>query len=91
MWLATATDASGPHNLVAPEPVTSGDFAAIMGRVLNRPAALPVPAAPARLVLGPMSEVALGSLRVKPAALQAQGFEWEHPDLESILRHAFGR
>ena len=91
VWLATATDASGPHNLVAPEPVTSGDFAAIMGRVLNRPAALPVPAAPARLVLGPMSEVALGSLRVKPAALQAQGFEWEHPDLESILRHAFGR
>jgi hypothetical protein len=91
VWLATSTDATGPHNLVAPQPVTSGDFAATMGRVLNRPTVLPVPAMPARLVLGPMSEVALGSLRVKPAALQDEGFQWAHPDIESILRHAFGR
>jgi len=91
VWLATSTNATGPHNLVAPEPVTSADFAATTGRVLNRPAVVPLPATPTRLVLGPMSEVALGSLRVRPAALQDSGFEWAHPDLESILRHAFRR
>jgi uncharacterized protein (TIGR01777 family) len=91
VWLATCTEATGPHNLVAPEPVTSADFAATMGRVLYRPSAIPVPATPARLVLGAMSELALGSLRVRPAALQREGFTWSHPDLESVLRGTFGR
>lgn len=91
IWLAARADASGPHNLVAPEPVTSADFAATMGRVLHRPARLPVPAAPARLVLGTLSELALGSLRVRPAALEAEGFTWAHPDIEAILRRALGR
>jgi uncharacterized protein (TIGR01777 family) len=91
VWLAAHPEAAGPHNLVAPEPVTNADFTATMGRVLHRPSAIPVPAAPARLVLGAMSELALGSLRIRPAALERAGFTWAHPDIESVLRASFSR
>ena len=35
---------AGPVNLTAPDPVTNANFAATLGRVLERPAVLPVPA-----------------------------------------------
>lgn len=83
--------ARGPHNLVGPEPVPNADFAAAMAAVLRRPAAVPVPVRPLRLVLGGLSGEVLGSLRVLPAALQAEGFAFRHPDVDSMLRAALGR
>src|SRR5262249_30523479 len=46
---------TGPLNGTAPEPVRNADFARELGRALHRPALLPVPAAPLRL-LGDMAE-----------------------------------
>lgn len=89
--LMTHPDASGAHNLVAPEPVTNAEFTAAMGTVLRRPTAVPVPATPLRLVLGGLADQALSSLRVLPAALQARGFTFQHPDVISMLRAALGR
>jgi uncharacterized protein (TIGR01777 family) len=92
VWLAEHEDASGPHNVVAPEPVTNAEFTAAMGQVLHRPTLVPVPAAPVRLLLGgPLSDEVLGSLRVLPAALAAEGFTWSQPDITAILRRGFGR
>ena len=73
---ALMTDAlAGPVNLTAPNPVTAATFAATLGRVLDRPAALPVPAAALKLAFGEMADVALlSSARVLPARLLESGY-----------------
>jgi uncharacterized protein (TIGR01777 family) len=86
-YLLTST-LSGPVNLTAPAPVTNAHFAAIMGKVLRRPAVLAVPSIGPKLLLG--GELADALLftgqRVIPAALSAAGFEFAHPTLEIALR-----
>ncbi len=82
----------GPLNATAPEPVTNAQFVATLGRVLGRPAAVPVPAAALRLVFGEMAETALlGGARVLPEGLLATGFLFRYPELERALRHLLGR
>jgi uncharacterized protein len=79
----------GAVNAVAPEPVTNRAFTKILGRVLGRPAMLPVPAAAIRLIFGAMGEqTLLSSARVVPARLQEAGFEFHYPELAAALRHA---
>jgi uncharacterized protein (TIGR01777 family) len=79
---------SGPVNVVAPAPVTQREFASTFGRVLHRPAVLPTPLLPLRLVYGGelVSEVLLWSQRVSPGVLTASGFAFRHPVLEEALR-----
>jgi uncharacterized protein (TIGR01777 family) len=79
---------SGPVNVVAPAPVTQREFASTIGRVLHRPAVLPTPLLPLRLVYGGelVSEVLLWSQRVSPDVLTASGFAFRHPVLEEALR-----
>ena len=83
----------GPLNAVAPEPVTSAEFAQTLGRVLSRPAVLPAPAWALRLALGRglADEALLASQRVRPAALAASGHRFRHEKLEAALRHLLGR
>ena len=82
----------GPINTVSPHPVTNRDFSRVFGRVLHRPAILPMPAFAARLVFGEMADaLLLSSQRVKPARLLASGYRFLHPDLEPALRHLLGR
>ena len=79
---------SGPVNLVAPEPIRNQDFTAILGRVLSRPTPFAVPAAALRLILGEMAtSTLLASARVLPKRLLAAGYRFEHPDLDTALRH----
>jgi uncharacterized protein (TIGR01777 family) len=83
---------SGPVNATSPHPVTNREFAETLGRVLNRPALVPVPAAALRLLFGEMADVALlSSQRMVPARLQAGGFGFRYPELEPALRHLLGR
>jgi uncharacterized protein len=83
---------SGPVNAVAPEPVTSRTFATTLGRVLHRPAILPVPATGLRLLFGEMADTALlSSQRVSSSRLVASGYSFRHPRLEPALRHVLGR
>lgn len=81
----------GPVNLTAPTPVRNQDFAKTLGKVLNRPSAVPVPAFALKLVLGPEAaeELVLASQRVSPEKLIATGFQFEHPGIEEGLRAAF--
>lgn len=82
---------AGPVNVTAPHPVRAEELAATLGRVLHRPAAVPVPAAALRLAFGEMADVALlSSARVLPARLQEAGFPFAYPDLEGALRHLLG-
>jgi uncharacterized protein len=83
---------AGPVNATAPHPVTSATFASTLGRVLHRPAALPVPASALRLAFGEMADVALlSSARVLPARLQESGYAFRYPELEGALRFLLGR
>lgn len=83
---------SGPVNVTAPEPVRWHEFAATLGRVLRRPAVLPVPAAALRLAFGEMAEVALlGSQRALPTRLAEAAYDFRFPSLAGALRHVLGR
>lgn len=82
---------AGVYNAVAPAPVRNADFARSLGRVLHRPAILPLPAFVLRLLMGEMSSLLLGSQRVLPGRLQAQGFDWRLPDLDTALQAAVDR
>jgi uncharacterized protein len=86
------SELSGPVNAAAPEAVTSRTFAATLGRVLNRPGIVPVPALALKLLFGEMAETTLLSgQRLSPARLLASGYSFRHPRLEHALRHVLGR
>jgi uncharacterized protein (TIGR01777 family) len=77
----------GAVNLVAPQPVTNGQFTKDLGRVLGRPTILPMPSFAARLAFGEMADaLLLGSTRVKPQRLEAAGFQFRDPSLEPALQ-----
>ncbi|HLY66498.1 MAG TPA: TIGR01777 family oxidoreductase, partial [Chloroflexota bacterium] len=82
-----ADSLAGPMNVVAPNPVPQREFAAILGRVLRRPAFMPLPAFAARLILGHMAdELLLPSQHVRPARLLASGYPFTFTELEPALR-----
>lgn len=77
---------AGPVNIVAPAAVRNAEFAQTLGRVLRRPAIVPVPALAVRAVLGPMAdETVLASVRVRPTVLESTGFTYRHPALGIAL------
>lgn len=87
-FLLAADDVAGPVNFTAPAAVTNREFAAMLGRVLRRPAVVPAPAFALRLLLGRgmADELLLSGARVVPARLLAAGFRFAHPDPEPALR-----
>ncbi|MFF2626082.1 TIGR01777 family oxidoreductase [Kitasatospora griseola] len=90
-FLIDCQDLSGPVNLAGPAPVTNGELTAELARQLGRPAVFAVPEWTLRAVLGEMAVEVVGSHRVVPKALVEAGFEFLHPDLESIVAAALGR
>ena len=83
---------AGPVNVVAPGAVSNRDLARSLGRVLRRPARLPVPGPAIRLAFGAMGdELLLAGARVRPGRLQAAGFTFLYPALEAALRLELGR
>jgi uncharacterized protein (TIGR01777 family) len=87
------TALSGPVNAVAPQPVRNAEYTRTLAHVLHRPAVLPVPSLGPRLLLGEQGarELACASQRVLPERLRQVGHRFRHPDLDSALRHLFGR
>jgi uncharacterized protein (TIGR01777 family) len=80
------SDLAGPVNLTAPGPVTNAELSHSLGRVLNRPTVVPVPAMALRILYGEMAQIVTTGQRVIPRRLQEAGFEFRHPDLEPALR-----
>ncbi len=82
----------GPVNMVAPAPVTNAEFAKTLASVLRRPAIFPMPAFAARLVFGEMGEeLLLGSQRVEPGKLMANGYSFRYRELRDSLEGLLGR
>jgi len=86
LFLLERENAQGPFNCVAPLPVTNREFTRALGRVLRRPAVLPVPAFALRLLFGGFADEALlAGARVLPRRLQELGFAFAHGSLDSAL------
>ncbi len=87
LFLLERADLSGAFNFTAPNPVTMDEFARTLGRVLDRPASLRVPAFALRMLFGrELAETLLTGSRVLPRRLLAAGYEFHYPHLESALR-----
>lgn len=88
-FLIDKETASGIYNLSAPNPVRNRDFARTIGKILRRPALIPVPGFVLRLLFGEMSTVLLDGQRVIPARLLSEGFTFQYPDPETALRDLY--
>ena len=76
-------------NATAPNPVTNETFTDTLGKVLNRPTIIPIPAFGIKLLFGEKGEaLLLEGARVLPKRLQAADFEFSFPDLEDAMKHA---
>ena len=86
--MITDSSMQGAYNATAPNPVTNSEFTDTLAHSLNRPASLPVPDWLLKILLGEMSQLILGSQRVIPERLLAQGFAFQYNDLENALDQA---
>ena len=79
----------GEVNATAPNPATNEEFTKALGKVLNRPTFLPIPAFGIKLLFGEMGEtLLLEGCRVLPKRLQDAGFEFQFANLDDALKHA---
>ncbi len=86
LWALDTDQASGTYNAAAPNPVTNREFSKALGRVLGRPAVVPVPKLALRVRFGDeLGEVAAGGQRTVPRRALDAGFEFRHPELEPAL------
>jgi uncharacterized protein (TIGR01777 family) len=92
LYALYSDDATGPINLVSPQPVTNREFTRTLGAVLGRPTFARVPAFVLRFLFGEMGQALfLEGARVKPSALSNADYNYLHPDLETALRWELGR
>ncbi|MFN8048323.1 MAG: TIGR01777 family oxidoreductase [Ancrocorticia sp.] len=84
------SEISGPVNLVAPEPANNRDIGGELARQLRRPFIVPAPAFAVRAALGKdaADSLLLADAHVVPSVLEANGFTFAHPDLESAFEVA---
>lgn len=76
----------GPLNATAPEPQTNREFARTIGRVMGRPAWLPVPGFALKLMLGEMADMITTGHRVIPKQAQALGYQFKYPTSDRAIR-----
>jgi uncharacterized protein len=89
---ALTHELSGPVNLTGPAPVTNAEFTAALGRAVNRPTPLPMPAFVLRRLLGEFAdEGLLSGQRAIPAALERAGFQFHHNTIGEALSYAISR
>jgi uncharacterized protein (TIGR01777 family) len=79
------TDLSGAVNVAAPQPATNAELSRALGRVLRRPAFLPVPGLALRALYGEMAMIVLTGQALEPAKLLTCGYEFRFPALEPAL------
>jgi uncharacterized protein (TIGR01777 family) len=89
-FLIENDEARGAFNLTAPDPVTNGEFAKLIGRMTGRPSWFPLPGFAMRLAFGEVAEVVLRGQRAVPRRLLDLGFEFHFPAAEAALKDLLG-
>jgi uncharacterized protein (TIGR01777 family) len=84
-FLIENEEARGAFNLTAPNPVTNGELAKLIGRVMGRPSWFPLPGLAMRLAFGEVAEVVLRGQRAVPRRLLDLGFEFRFLAAEAAL------
>ena len=77
---------SGPLNATAPDTLTNRDFARAIGRVMGRPAWLPVPGFALKLLLGEMADMITTGQRVIPKKAEDLGYTFKFPTSEQAIK-----
>lgn len=86
LFLLDRPELAGPFNLVSPGATDQGEAARTLARVLGRPNWLHQPAWLLRALLGEMADgLLLRGPAVRPARLQAAGYRFRFPELETAL------
>ena len=89
--LALDSALEGPVNAAAPKPVRQKEFARELGRVLHRPAFIPLPRLAIKAVLGEMGENLLfDSDRLRSERIAGDGYAFRHAQLSTALDHLLG-
>ena len=84
-------NSKGIYNIVSPNPVTSKQFAKTLGKVLRRPAIIPLPSIIVKILFGEMGkELLLEGQNVKPNKLIEEGFKFTHYELKDCLTDFLG-
>lgn len=77
---------NGAINAASPNPIRMKEFAATLGKVLNRPSLFPVPNFMLKLVVGEAAEVVTASQRVDVKKLIVSGYKFKFENLTDTLR-----
>ncbi|MDH6195015.1 uncharacterized protein (TIGR01777 family) [Mycobacterium frederiksbergense] len=89
LFAISTENLSGPVNLTGPAPVTNAEFTAALGRAVNRPTPMVVPAFVLRSLLGEIAdEGLLVGQRAIPAVLEQAGFTFHHNTVGEALGYA---
>lgn len=89
IWALDNEKASGVYNATAPEPVTNREFSKALGRILGRPAVIPVPKLATKIRFGSeFGEIAVTGQRALPRRLLDEGYPFKHADIDSGLEAA---
>ncbi len=88
-WFRTNHNATGPYNIVSPDPVTNAVFMKTMRKVMGMPFGLPAYEWMLKLgawMIGTEVELLLKSRWVEPKKLKDEGYGFQYPEIESALR-----
>lgn len=92
LWALDSERVRGPLNGTSPNPVTNRDFTKTLGKVLGRPAVMPVPKAAVSLLRGgELAEGIAAGQRAIPRRALDLGFGFRYAELETALRNLLGR
>lgn len=79
-------DAQGPVNLCCPETPTNKEFTDALARAVGRKAFLAVPTPAIRIGAGPLAPEALGSINLRPAVLEQDGYAFRDRTVDDVIR-----
>ncbi len=80
---------SGPVNGTAPNPIMNREFSRALGRALNRPAIVHVPAFAVKLALGELAGLLLTGQRVVPEKALEAGYKFKYEKINEALKDIF--
>ncbi|MBS1889020.1 MAG: TIGR01777 family oxidoreductase [Actinobacteria bacterium] len=90
-WALDTDAVSGVVNATAPNPVTNKEWSKALGRVLGRPAVLPIPGVAIELKFGrEFGRVAQGGQRVVPKRTEELGYQFRFREIDGALRDLVG-
>lgn len=89
--LVEHSSASGVFNMCAPQTPTNAEYTKAFADAVSRPAFLAVPVPVLKLAAGPMAPEMLNSINLRPAALEAAGYEFRDRTVDQVVAAALHR